>query len=207
MVKTKMTAEFHAMSPEEVVAQVRAILDPGPWQVITNFSVQGYALWELQGKLDKPWVEAKHHTRVKQCTACGAIFGGVSGFTKHRTGMRCNNPADIGLTRSHDGVWRLPVPVFATADGVLDTLSLSKGTRPLPRARAITRGEMPRIRPEDVTRLRELCRPTSLSPAEARAMDDLLRQQAMDRIRLRGWSIAGPNKVLGKLATLDEAPA
>lgn len=116
-----MKRDFEAMTPEEVEAQVRAILDPVPWQVVTNFTVQGYALWEVQGKdRGKPWVAAKRRTGVQQCTACGAIFGGRSGFTKHRTGVRCNNPADIGLTRADDGVWQLPTPVFREGVGVLD---------------------------------------------------------------------------------------
>lgn len=118
--KNVMKLEFEAMTPEQVVAQVRAILDPGPWMVVTNFTVQGYALWEVQSKdRGRPWLPAKRRRGVQQCTACGAIFGGRSGFTKHRTGMRCNNPGDIGLTRAYDGVWQRPTPIFRDADGVL----------------------------------------------------------------------------------------
>jgi hypothetical protein len=38
-----------------------------------------------------------------------------------------------------------------------------------------------------------------LTASEAREMDALLSQQALERIRQRGWSYAGPNKLLGKL--------
>lgn len=118
-----MKQDFEAMKPEEVEAQVRAILDPGPWQVVVNFTVQGYALWEVQGKdRGKPFLPAKRRRGVQQCTACGAIFGGASGFTKHRTGMRCNNPVDIGLTRTEDGVWQRPTPIFGDADAILEPL-------------------------------------------------------------------------------------
>lgn len=39
---------------------------------------------------------------------------------------------------------------------------------------------------------------TGLPPDEAREMDDLLTQQALERIRIRDWSYAGKNKRLGK---------
>jgi hypothetical protein len=38
-----MKAEFEAMSAEQVVAHVRAILDPGPWQVGDE------RLWSMPG--------------------------------------------------------------------------------------------------------------------------------------------------------------
>lgn len=190
--KNLMKSEFEAMTPEQVVAQVRAILDPGPWMVVTNFMVQGYALWEVLGKLDD-------HTRIEaprkrpgplQCTACGAIFVGTSGFKDHRVGMRCNDPLAIGYERTGKGVWRKPFekpPVWAETDDVEARMGLGSGSGSDPPETPYVR----RITTDDVIRFREACRGRGLPPAEAREMDALLRQQAMDRIRARGWSYGG----------------
>jgi hypothetical protein len=86
---------------------------------VMDYVAQGHALWSVQGKSrDKPWEPPRRRRGAQQCSGCGVIFGGVSGFAKHRTGMRCNNPADLGLARADDGVWQRPTPVFRDADGV-----------------------------------------------------------------------------------------
>lgn len=56
-----------------------------------------------------------------QCAACGLLFGGLTGFDKHRTGSfsqrrRCMTPAELeklGMTQGAAGFWRLPAPEMA----------------------------------------------------------------------------------------------
>jgi hypothetical protein len=44
----------------------------------------GEQLWRLQGKLDRPWEEAKSYRDVCQCTVCGEIFSTEANFERHR---------------------------------------------------------------------------------------------------------------------------
>lgn len=64
-----------------------------------------------------------------QCGACGLLFGGLTGFDRHRTGAfsaagaagvnrRCMTPQELepaGMTQGGDGFWRLPAPQMAAA--------------------------------------------------------------------------------------------
>jgi len=58
-----------------------------------------------------------------QCGACGLLFGGLTGFDRHRTGAfgvnrRCMAPQELeatGMTQGGDGFWRLPAPQMAAA--------------------------------------------------------------------------------------------
>jgi hypothetical protein len=84
-----------------------------------DYVAQGHALWAVQGKSrDKPWGPPRRRRGVQQCSGCGVIFGGVKGFARHRVGMRCTNPSDVGLIQADDGVWQRPTPIFRDADGV-----------------------------------------------------------------------------------------
>jgi hypothetical protein len=75
------------MTVLEIEAQVRAILGPGPWQTVSDFTIQGYALWEAQGKSrDKPWALAERRTTAQQCTVCGASSGAWPGLTSTERG-------------------------------------------------------------------------------------------------------------------------
>jgi hypothetical protein len=88
-------------------------------RVTRDYVAQGHALWAVQGKSrDKPWEPPRRRRGVQQCSGCGVIFGGVGGFARHRVGMRCANPADIGLIQAADGVWQQQTPIFRAAEGV-----------------------------------------------------------------------------------------
>ena len=52
-----------------------------------------------------------------RCGACGAFFGGVSGFDRHQRlgrdgALRCLDPATVGLTLSPDGWWCQEAPAL-----------------------------------------------------------------------------------------------
>jgi hypothetical protein len=50
----------------------------------TDFKAQGEQLWRLEGKLDRPWEEARSYRDVCQCTVCGEIFSTEANFDRHR---------------------------------------------------------------------------------------------------------------------------
>lgn len=98
------------VAPQEVEARVLAILGSGPWTVEHDYAIQGYALWEILKKRGEPWRTEPWRKRPGplQCTGCGAVFSGTTGFNKHRAGMRCHDPVELGLFRDARGVWREP---------------------------------------------------------------------------------------------------
>lgn len=59
-----------------------------------------------------------------QCPSCGLLFGGLTGFDRHRTGAfgtpsgrRCMTPEEmrkLGLKEGPDGYWSRPAPKMAT---------------------------------------------------------------------------------------------
>lgn len=59
-----------------------------------------------------------------QCPSCGLLFGGLTGFDRHRTGTfgtpsgrRCMTPAElekIGLKEGPNGYWSRPVPTVTS---------------------------------------------------------------------------------------------
>lgn len=59
-----------------------------------------------------------------QCPSCGLLFGGLTGFDRHRTGAfgsaggrRCMSPEEmeqVGLKEGPDGYWSRPAPIVST---------------------------------------------------------------------------------------------
>jgi hypothetical protein len=87
---------------------------------VSDYKKQVEALWRVQGKdPDRPWIDAKRRKNAQQCTACGAIFGGVWGFTKHRRGGRCNDPTAYRMRQARDGVWVFDWALFHGGNGVI----------------------------------------------------------------------------------------
>ena len=57
-----------------------------------------------------------------RCAACGRSFGGVGGFDAHQRltaggGLRCLDPATVGLVISPDGWWARQAPVLHNGVG------------------------------------------------------------------------------------------
>lgn len=50
------------------------------------------------------------------CFSCRRVFGGVSGFDKHRKGNKCLDPATLGMELS-EGIWIQPLKPGVFANG------------------------------------------------------------------------------------------
>lgn len=69
-------------------------------------------------------------SRVCRCSGCGAYFGGVTGFDRHRVRFACVDPATVGLTLNVHGYWIQPRP---TAFHVAKAKSADFSTKPYQR--------------------------------------------------------------------------
>lgn len=61
------------------------------------------------GACGKWWTGAER----SHCGACHELFSGLSAFERHRRGMRCNPPHEIGLVpreKPYGIVWGTPAP-------------------------------------------------------------------------------------------------
>lgn len=50
------------------------------------------------------------------CSACHRTFNSPTGFDRHRRGGHCADPAELGLTRNDEGIWRHLDPDFDPAE-------------------------------------------------------------------------------------------
>jgi len=57
-------------------------------------------------KCHERWVSMK----AAHCTGCHQMFKSVSGFDKHRVGMKCNDPDDLGMQMDERGFYFAPRP-------------------------------------------------------------------------------------------------
>lgn len=53
-------------------------------------------------------------TERSHCGGCHLTFTSLTSFERHRKGLHCNNPADVGLVprdKPYGQLWGLPAPV------------------------------------------------------------------------------------------------
>jgi len=50
--------------------------------------------------------------RAAHCTGCHRTFKSVWGFDKHRVGIICKHPMDLGMEMNEKGIWVKPNPKY-----------------------------------------------------------------------------------------------